>query len=465
MRRATRSAPSCHSHKETVVVAAVIAAVGSKNIRWQGRVAGRGLRCGRASPGSLTRDNGNLRRMMPEAPRAARCCFKRRSAVKGRHVGLALAAALCTILLGDVAVRKHRPFHQRLTGSSGRCTDGNSRTHAPTLSPLRNRSTRGFVWVILAECPDYVVDSIRQARRWNPEAPLTVLTDTTFPHLPNVAVVATAHFDADPRVQALRQRFFVSGDMGLANHRSNFNLLTSLRLYYLHAWMYTTNATDMFHLENDNLVFFNAATWVRRTSVCRVRMATTCREMRLARRFMIPGIVYVHNAAALASVLDESLALLARGKTTTIQVLGTEWVNDMSLVAHFYWSRLPNRTEALAILPEGGVDGLSADDVDPDPLRTCLWDRGRLMFDNAALSIWYFGDFHQKTPRLKGHGAWGAYQRIPADTAGVELVWRGDKDAGLTYPTWRGARVGSLHVHSKTLRSVAALAPQFANSS
>jgi len=87
-----------------------------------------------------------------------------------------------------------------------------------------------------------------------------------------------------------------------------------------------------------------------------------------------------------------------------------------------------------------------------DTIRKCLWDRSTMIFDNAALAIWFYGDFFSKEARANTE-AWGAYERIPAMQ--YDLTWSQDADMKMSYPLWGSIRVASLHMHSKQLEKVA----------
>jgi len=175
-------------------------------------------------------------------------------------------------------------------------------------------------------------------------------------------------------------------------------------------------------------------------------------------RFMVAGVVYIRNSSSLSLVLRSSLELLQLGKDKVVQLMGTEWINDMTLLGYFYWHNMkgghpPGQytpPTTLSILPEGSKGGLGSDDppMHVDRIRQCVWEKAPLMFDNSAIGIWNFGDFQQKVPKTNTH-AWGRYERIPANLID-DFKWHGNSSK--RFPTWNGMRVASIHMHSKNMR-------------
>ena len=350
------------------------------------------------------------------------------------------------------------------------------RVSSDTTTDIIVSSKQHILWVLLGEWKHgkHVVQSVKQARLWNPAAVLVILASNniasavqTAVNAFNAKVISLTKYNSDKLLKAHNNVFFVSGDMGgIGNSNSkDFNRMTSQRLYYVHAWMHEQNVKNVIHLENDNMLYFDVADWVRKTSSCNVQVATTCRELRPTHRFFVAGIMYIRNAVALQIILTEFNKALAAGRKQLTAKFNTKYINDMSLLANYYWENMkegkPPATyqppPGLSIFPESAVNGLSADDSpgQVDLFRKCMWERGQMMFDNAALGIWFYGDFHQKTPK-SNQEAWGAYQRIPAKDHG-DLKWLGDKSKGLTYPEWNGARVASLHMHGKQLRKASSV--------
>ena len=377
-------------------------------------------------------------------------------------VGLLVSAALVNRVHKD----SHFTFKRRVYPAMNPNTYVDQRQRVGEAS----QSSGGtIVWVVLGDwkAQEHVVESMRQARRWNVNAHLVVLTSAKIisQHAADLAIdsdvelVDTTVLEDDETLLLFRSNFFISGVMGSAA----FNELTSARLYILSAWMRRVNAKNIFHLENDNMIYFNVAEWVQKTGVCNVRVAMTCRQLQQEARFMVAGVVFVRSWADIDTILRDVNALLSKGENKVKDLIGSEWVNDMSLIAHHYWSNMINGhppqvytpPKTLTILPEG-ISGLGLDDPSGhiDEIRSCLWESTHVIFDNAALAIWFYGDYFDKKPAKNLH-AWGAYERIPAKEH--DLNWRIDRNSQLSYPAWNGARVASLHVHSKELRKVSSM--------
>ena len=332
---------------------------------------------------------------------------------------------------------------------------------SPHTKPLTH-----IVWVILGEWKhaEHVVSSIRQANIWNSNSHLVIILPLPLFTVAkeamsgiNVELIDIATMETDDLLISYYEHFFISGDMGGNRNHAEFNKFTSARLFYLHAWMFKARAEHVLHIENDNLVYFDFADWVHNISECGVRVALPCRQMTPQDRIMVAGVVYVRDSTSLALVLRSSLEVLQLGKEKAVQLMETPWINDMSLLGYYYWHNMvgghpPQRYTppvTLTILPEGGKDGLGSGDSPShvDHLRQCVWENAPLVFDNAAIGMWNFGDFFQKKPKTNTH-AWGAYERMPANSTD-DFEWH--ENINRRFPTWNGARVASIHMHSKIM--------------
>ena len=311
--------------------------------------------------------------------------------------------------------------------------------------------------------------SMRQARDWNPSARFVVLASSD--------AIRTAEFNmklefirlkivqvpyddllGDPLVERFKKVFFISGSMGGGKNPSDFNERTSLRMFILHAYLARDQKSNYWHLENDNMVYFNASIITNAIEKCNLRLGMEARRLKStdADRTVILGTVFIKQAVDLKRVLEYVVKLLEQGKAAVIAKLGSIWVNDMSLFGDYYYcntlnsSRMSGFSELdnfLTILPEG-----PSMEVDRSrfPVQACLSEQTIYVFDNAALAIWNYGTFQDKKP-FSDRKAWGAYSRM--DARKHPMKWE-RPNGGLAFPVWRERNVASLHVHSKELERV-----------
>ncbi len=95
-----------------------------------------------------------------------------------------------------------------------------------------------------------------------------------------------------------------------------------------------------------------------------VRLAVPFAEQNLA----IAGIMYARDAPSLQKMLEFVLSIFKMGRREAIKFVGTDYLNDMSILAKFF---------STASTPEGEALGL-AKLPSTDTYRTgenCLWDR------------------------------------------------------------------------------------------
>lgn len=313
--------------------------------------------------------------------------------------------------------------------------------------------------------------AIDQLRRVNPHVPILWMLNAAATHDGSVQAAAKMHQVqiveietlSDALAKRLEEVFFVSGDMS-SHNAHDFNLITTKRLFYVRAAAEKFGLRNIFHIENDNMVYVDLNAYLPTLRACTVRLATTARELHNVRptmvdgSFFVLGFMYIRDEAALRAMLEHFVALLALGERAVVRELRTDQVNDMSLAAHYFIASVERKGLAqslaapITILPE-------REDLSSGALaqQRCIMEKTPLVFDNAAIAIWNFGNFHDKKPRNELHNAWGAYSRIPAQS--YDLSWETipghcRKPVLKNRATGKAFGVGSLHVHSKQLEQL-----------
>jgi hypothetical protein len=354
---------------------------------------------------------------------------------------LAALAVLVVFLIGPGSTPSVSTPNLRTTMSGG----GGGRRASGT-SPAESDPAVDTPWLVyvLLGTPLHQVwtlDSIRQARLFNPMARLMLVhTDELYRdrndwifeledlgvHLVNFTAIADgwyAEFAANyERVWKENGRGMIpTVDDGTGVGRSNLNFaaLTFERLGALYRTMQVHKMTHVLHVENDQMVYGTLGRVVKGAKDCGVRLAMT----RAGRTQMAPAVVYAADAQALFGLLDFMNQVLAKGAAYASEVSKSGWVTDMSLTMAYF-----NMHEELADKEEqelweatgggGGGDGAGGASAAVStvpaanssrgiisfpnhPDRSCMWDKLRTVFDAAALGVWCCGSFFDPHKLMK----------------------------------------------------------------
>ena len=338
---------------------------------------------------------------------------------------------------------------------------------------------------------EHVKIAMKQARLFNPsEAIFFISSKSTLKnrnlvnamHQHGIMHVAIEQLKPNEYLERFDKFFFISDNMAVGKNAGNkhFNKVTMERFYHILRFMEIYNLQDVFHLENDNMLFINTDEYVKHVaSKCNLQFGLQARELldsrRSNRQFLIAGTVYIKNANALRKILNYNLNLLKKGKSFLAARLKHGSVNDMTLLAIYYqdhFNKENGASSSMTILPENPDINFPNDGTwsgEDDKIQKCLLEKsGGMIFDNAAISIWNHGTFHKKK---KFHAktmkqAWYAYSRMDARL--YDLKWEmcpskvqckcpyliGKKNKGDAKIANQKSRIASLHVHSKQLSSI-----------
>ena len=313
------------------------------------------------------------------------------------------------------------------------------------------------------EYQSYIWVSIRQARLFNPCAPIYLICSS------EALLEATAREEiASSRVQAVeyeslanevldsfRQSFFVQGTM-TPDGNTQFNQFTSERLLAVWALMDKLQLRDVIHLENDNLLYSSASDVVSAMQTCDVHLAIPFVSVRLA----VVGIAYIQAADALLPFIKFAINVFEMQPQKAVEYLKTDWVNDMSLLGAFFHenvlsmfiSEIPTKVYDV----RGRDQNASRDEhfLEPLPFRedhpyNCIAEAlPRTIFDSCVLGQFFGGTFGEP-----GKQFWQEGRQY--DPRGKQLWWHTTQlgNYQIRVPYLDNLRIHNLHVHSKLLQN------------
>lgn len=245
----------------------------------------------------------------------------------------------------------------------------------------------------------------------------------------------TSYVNSSALISEFRQRFYVQGVMTPdGNHQ--FNQFTTERLFAVHAYMNVSNATDVFHIENDNMLYIDLANLTQRIHRCRIYFGLT----RASTSQMVLAFIYLRNASTIEHFLQFVLNIFRLNRTLAIDYLKTDWINDMSIsskYAQLFASTLKqSQATGVFLLPTSLVSANCC---------LCSIDDGNetVIFDARTLGRYFGGDFWEPD-----NAFWTKEELV--DPRNHILLWKELRN-GVQVPYILGFRIANLHVHSKRL--------------
>ena len=316
----------------------------------------------------------------------------------------------------------------------------------------------------------YIWQSIEQARRFNAAAttPIAVISSKAaiqelrdknpeiirdIVEALQVTLVEYDNYlnDVDI-VRQFQQVFFIQGDMLPIDGNTDFVRATSMRLFLLYSWMQETGQQNVIHLENDNLIYFNAqemAGWLER---CRYLLGFPM----VSDRYAILGVMFVQNAEALLNALQFTVDIYRMGAKAATDYIGFWMLNDMTVFQKYLFESR-HAQQQLQLQQNSTIrDGYCAaaselpDKLTPGPQEdSCLWEVSgqKVLFDPATLGQW-FGGTHVNPNSNFFETSDTRY----VDPRQLKWSWQ-DSESGFQVPLINSEyHVANLHVHSKDLK-------------
>jgi hypothetical protein len=217
----------------------------------------------------------------------------------------------------------------------------------------------------------------------------------------------------------------------------DFDKITSERLLAVYAYMKVMLKSDVFHMENDNLLYFDLIDLMHRMHTCRVYLGLPKASSPQA----VFSFFYVRNADILEHFLRYIIEILRLGRKKAMGYLKTEWISDMAIASRYF--------ELFAGTSENSSSsGISQLPVKFDAKKCCLCisanNTETIIFDERTLGPYFRADY--TNPNIS---FWAKSDFL--DSQGELLAWQ-KTEKGLLVPYIRGKRIVNLQVLSKYLK-------------
>jgi hypothetical protein len=278
--------------------------------------------------------------------------------------------------------------------------------------------------------PEYQESMFKQLRVFNPTIPVYFLTDTEFLNDPMFEKYSIKVIDKEGyygvKVDSLERMY--------GRKPNDFWMITTTRFIYIENFIRERGLIDIYHFENDVMVYYDIQTLHNMFSALYPNLAITVGGPDKA----ITGFMYIKNYQALWSMTHFFVNLLRRyGLKATKAKFGMDMVNEMTLMK-VYHTMFPKRMPSLPILPFGE------------------WSKAYFYFDSifdpASYGMFVGGNAQEKTPGCKPKDHY--IGQLLIEHPEYEVIWKEDEEKRkIPYFKYNGkeVKINNLHIHSKNL--------------
>lgn len=290
----------------------------------------------------------------------------------------------------------------------------------------------------------YIWESLRQARLTNPNVSIVVILskkafDQSIHHkLSSLRVMSVIHdnlVESNLLLQEFRKIFFVKGSM-TPDGNKYFVQFAVERLLSVYAYMNYSGISNVFHIENDNMLYVDLFKLSERMNTCGVKFAIP----RAAVNQAVTSFIYVQTSKSMEHFIEWCVNIFRLGPDKAVQYLKTEWINDMTLGAQYLRLYVSSDVVGVYELPTRFYTKsencclcyLSKDYSEP------------IIFDACVLGQYFGGTFGR--PNVPH---WEENRLV--DPRGDILDWQENTENKLKRPYIRGRHIVNIHVHSKQL--------------
>lgn len=293
--------------------------------------------------------------------------------------------------------------------------------------------------------PEYSFDAFAQARLFNPKCPIYVIANRAALYKSNDQLLKDDNFHA---IEA--ESLSISPEHALflknSNHErrwgSIFWLYASERFFYLDEFMQQYNIQDVYHLENDNMLYVDLADLIAPIKQNYSGIAAVFDNDNRC----IPGFMYIAHKHAMKKLVAEFAQRAALG------------LNDMQLIAQFKNKNSKQVIDSLPLIMDEYIDtyGLKSPDGDVAARPRTYSNKCDVLnsiFDGAALGQYLGGTHTNPVPGFIN-------ETTLFNPSLLSYQWIIDgQGRSVPFAVFNGKkyRINNLHIHSKQLHKFSSI--------
>ena len=299
---------------------------------------------------------------------------------------------------------------------------------------------------------EYIWTSVSQARLLNPTVPIYVILEDAALKDSEQEVEARADkynvilssydslANSSRTLAAFREVFFVVKNMRPVDGNPLFVKNTMERLLAVHALAEHHNLQNVYHIENDNMMYIDLDRHLDVMKACEIGVGIPI----IDRNQAAVSFSYFRDEPSLRLLSEFIINFYRKGREAMVTELNTTYVNDMTVVYNFL-AKTPKTPEGLRveIMPTWIIK---------DGEQNCFWSHDKSIYDGAAMGQ-FFGGTHSNPA-----AHWFEAQRPFKELKDKKLFWKQCEfshtrvfSQKLLCPWIDDFRVINLHIHSKQL--------------
>jgi hypothetical protein len=283
------------------------------------------------------------------------------------------------------------------------------------------------------ELPNYLEDNFRQFRVFNPEVRVHFITDVQHLQNPLFAKYNIIPVNKDDYYSDKISLFNLYFKYSRLPDQCQFWVITATRLMYIENFIRKSKLSNVYHFENDILIYYDLHKHHHSFVALYPNMAITIGGPDKC----ITGILFIQNRKALENMTKFFIDMLHKySKIQLIRIYKMDMVNEMTLMRAFS-KDFSEQLEFLPILPFGE------------------WSKNynyfNSVFDPASYGQFVGGNAQEQQPGLKPEDHYiGTLLRTHPD---YDVIWKEEEKGRVPYFKYDGkeVRINNLHIHSKEL--------------
>jgi hypothetical protein len=282
--------------------------------------------------------------------------------------------------------------------------------------------------------PSHLKFCLQQLFWWNPNTRVWFLTDKghkanpMFKEFPNMVVVNKDNF-ITPKISTFQELY--------KKDKDDFWTITATRLMYIEELLRTYGLNDVYHIENDVLLYYDISKHHSLFTQLYRSLAITVGGPDKA----MTGLLFIKDSFALSRMTEFFITLLSKNPLGWIRDnYSCDMVNEMTLMRIYQKEKGESELSSLPILPFGPYS------KDADKFNS--------IFDPASWGQ-FVGGTTDGIPGAKPEDHY--IGQLLRENASYKVVWKDEDHKKVPYFRYgsflspKEVRINNLHIHSKNL--------------
>jgi hypothetical protein len=288
------------------------------------------------------------------------------------------------------------------------------------------------------ELPNYLESNFRQIRLFNPDTKIYFLTDHSFMKNPVFNKHDIIVLDKDLFYTSKISKFTIHFNYSKLPEDYQFWVITATRLMYIERFIRVFGLKDVYHFENDIMLYYNLRTHHEKFLKLYTNLAITVGGPDKC----MTGLMFIKNCEVLELMTQFFVdSLKCNSRKHLMKQYGMDMVNEMTLM-RAYSKEHPEQLQFLPILPFGEYSN--------------NYNEFDSIFDPASWGMFVGGSAQELQPGIKPKDHYIGL--LLMDHPEYSVIWKKDEEnRNIPYFKYddKEVRINNLHIHCKQLHKYA----------